>query len=643
MSDPTRTDGHLREDAEALAHVGSFATVVGASAPGYWSQECRRILGMGPDAQLDEDGFAMLVHPDDRAAFARGRESALAARAPLNLLFRVRRLSDGETRWLEARVRPTYDEGSRCWRISGALYDATERRDAVERLRASETRFRRLFTAGFIGISIGDGSGAVFEANDAYLSMLGFSRDDLEQGLIRWTERTPEEHRAGDRIANEQIAAHGVASPWEKEFLRKDGVRVPVFIGVASLDDGTRITVVNDLSERKRAEAALRESEAKLSQAQKMEAIGRLAGGVAHDFNNVLSVILSYGTLLASDLKPTDPMVRDLEEITAAAKKAAEMTRQLLAFSRRQVLEPRVVDLNETLAGQERMLRRLIGEDIVLEASYAPELWKVRVDPGQIEQVIMNLVVNARDAMPAGGRLTIETANVEIDPAQAAALPRLKPGPHVRITVRDTGHGMSRETMRRIFDPFFTMKPKGRGTGLGLSSSLGIAQQSQGAIGVESVLGGGATFFLYLPTTSASAREDAPRPTGAPRLRGRETILLVEDEDAVRTTARAILQRFGYRVLEARNGGEALLTCEQYPEKIDAMLSDVVMPLLSGPQLAGRVGGIRPEMRVIFMSGYADGASSIEDLESRTFIQKPFTPETLAAGVRAVLDSPEAE
>ncbi len=638
------TDLALHEEAEALAHVGTFAAGLDPTASAYWSTECRRILGVSLDAVVHTEMFWNLVHLDDREELSRARRVALENREAYDVTFRVRRASDGEVRWVQSKARPVLDDTGAIVEVVGVFQDITEKRAACEQLRAVNTRFARLSQSGIVGIAVGHRLGRVLEANDAYLGMIGYTRDELEQGLVRWTEITPPEHHDADEAAGAQLKELGIARVWEKEYIRKDGTRVPILIGLAALDDDTRIVVANDLTERKQVETALKRSEEKLIQAQKMEAIGLLAGGVAHDFNNMLSVILSYSVMLSSDLRPSDPMFADLGEIAAAGRRAAELTRQLLAFSCQQVLEPRVVDLTETLSGLEKMLRRLIGEDIALtvDGSQA-ELRNVEVDPGQIEQVIMNLVVNARDAMPMGGSLTIEMSNLDVDAARAATVTGLKPGPYVQISVRDTGHGMSRETVKRIFEPFFTMKPKGKGTGLGLSSSLGIVQQSGGAIAVESELGRGTTFFVYLPVTSAASRPQAAHGTGPVQLRGKETILLVEDEDRVRNMVRAILRRYGYDVLEARNGGEALLTCEQHAGTIHAMLSDVVMPMMSGPQLAGRLRAIRPDMRVTFMSGYAEGAAGAEDLGVRgSFVQKPFTPDVLVSALRATLDASEA-
>jgi signal transduction histidine kinase len=403
--------------------------------------------------------------------------------------------------------------------------------------------------------------------------------------------------------------------------------------------------VIRHSIERKAAEVALRQSEEQLRQSQKMEAIGSLAAGVAHDFNNLLSIVLSYSELLVADLKPNDPIRAEIVEIHSAGLRAADLTRQLLAFSRQQVMQPRIVDLNDVCAGMERMLRRLIGEDIELTSLAAPEIGKILVDRGQLEQVIMNLAVNARDAMPEGGTLTIETADVLLDERDAAEHIGVTPGPHVMLAVTDTGSGMDAETQSRMFEPFFTTKESGKGTGLGLSTVFGIVKQSGGAIWGQSELGVGTTFTSYFPLAQPVAQSGAtlgtdsyPPPSSRRRgSRGLETVLVVEDDPGVRLLACTILRRCGYEVLEAQSGGDALVVSEQHKAKIDLVLADVVMPRMSGPELVIRLMAARPAMKVLFMSGYANRARLCGADPRAEFFQKPVTPEALARRVREVL------
>ena len=426
--------------------------------------------------------------------------------------------------------------------------------------------------------------------------------------------------------------------PFETVRRRKDGKQIHVSVSISPIRDSDgRImgasAISRDISERKRLEEQVRQS-------QKMEAIGQLAGGVAHDFNNLLTIISGYSDMLLSSLKADNPAREILAEIQRAGEKAASLTRQLLAFSRKQVLEPRVLDLNAIVTDTEKMLRRLIGEDLSLTTVLAPELGRVKADPGQLEQVIVNLVVNARDAMPEGGQITIETANVEVDQAYFQTRPEVQPGSYVVLAVSDTGHGMDEATKARIFEPFFTTKGPGKGTGLGLATVYGIVKQSGGSIYVYSEPGLGSTFKIYLPLVKDEIPARKSSPGTNPPSRGKETILLVEDEVAVRAITRFALQSFGYTVLEARDGQEAIRLCEEQKPAIDLLVSDVVMPEMSGRQLTERLLTMVPRLKVLYVSGYTDDAIVRHGVlePGAAFLQKPFTPKALANKVREVLD-----
>jgi PAS domain S-box-containing protein len=494
-------------------------------------------------------------------------------------------------------------------------------------------------------------------------SLLDTSQDailvrDLDHRILYWNKSAERRYgwtaveavgRSARELLCDDLADLEVATAttlargeWVGELREKHKDGSPVVVeGRWSLvrdDDGVprSILAVNtDLTERKK----LKRTEDQLRQAQKMEAVGSLAGGVAHDFNNLLSVILSYTDLILEDLRPTDPFAADLEEVKKAGLRATELTRQLLAFSRNQILQPVALDLNHVVAGVTKMLGRLLGEDIELTVSMAADASRIFADAGQVEQVLMNLVVNARDAMPLGGNLTIETASVELDASYTAAHVGVRAGPYVMLAVSDNGHGMDDATQARIFEPFFTTKDKSKGTGLGLSTVFGIVQQSGGHIAVYSEPGVGTTFKVYLPQSDrviATPTLSAP----ASSLRGKETILLVEDEEQVRTIIRTILRRQGYHVLEAQNGGEAFLVCEQFKAKIHLLLTDVVMPRMSGRQLAERLAAVRPEMKILYISGYTENTIVHHGVLDAgiEFLAKPIMPEALLRKVRAVLD-----
>jgi signal transduction histidine kinase/CheY-like chemotaxis protein len=382
-----------------------------------------------------------------------------------------------------------------------------------------------------------------------------------------------------------------------------------------------------------------REKEEQLRQSQKMEAVGQLAGGIAHDFNNLLTAITGYSELTLRRLQAEDPLYRNIVEIKKAGERAASLTRQLLAFSRKQVLQPKVLALNSIISDVEKMLSRLIGEDIELRTVLEPQIGNIKADPGQIEQVLLNLAVNARDAMPHGGKLTIETGNVYLDEGYADQHLAVNPGHYVMLSVSDTGTGMDEKTQARIFEPFFTTKEAGKGTGLGLSTVYGIVKQSGGNIWVYSEVGQGTSFKVYLPRVDEGAQDYKRSAEPEDALQGTEMILLAEDEEMVRKLAREVLEMYGYKVLEAANGGAALLICERHEEPIDLLITDVIMPEMGGRELATRLSQIRPEMKVLYMSGYTDDAIVHRGVldEDANFIQKPFSPQTLASKVREVL------
>ncbi|PYP71977.1 MAG: hybrid sensor histidine kinase/response regulator [Gemmatimonadetes bacterium] len=504
-------------------------------------------------------------------------------------------------------------------------------------LRESEVGYRTLVERAPVGIYRSSAEGKFLSVNAALVRMLGYdSPEDVQQlDMACDVYADPaERQRLLDRDSYTEREYDEVEATWK----RKDGLLLKVQLSVRAVRNvasGVAYyeTIVRDVTEQRRLQA-------QLMQAQKMEAVGRLAGGVAHDFNNLLTVIISYSDLLLEDLGRDDPKREDVAAVRKAAEGAAALTHQLLAFSRQQVLQPKVLDVNATVANTEKLLRRLIGEDIQLVAKLGSGLGSVKADPGQIEQVIMNLAVNARDAMPAGGQLTIETANVEMDEAYVRGHPLAQPGRYVMLAVSDTGTGMDEQTKAHIFEPFFTTKELGKGTGLGLATVYGIVKQSGGFIWLYSEPGHGTSFKIYMPRVDESAERATPA-AAAPLPRGTETILVVEDAPAVRAVTRQVLERQGYTVLEAPNGGAALVLATKHHGPIHLLLTDVVMPGVNGRQLAEQLARPRPDMMVLFTSGYTDDSVVRHGvLESGiAYLQKPFTPDGVARKVREVLDS----
>lgn len=489
-----------------------------------------------------------------------------------------------------------------------------------------------IFEGSLDGFVLTDANYRFIDMNAAAASLFGRPKEELIGR--RGSEFAAPGYDAAQAVRRVESAGQLVS---EFPLQRPDGEpRLLEFAVRMNILPGINFAVMRDVTERQRLSE-------QLWHAQKMEAIGALAGGIAHDFNNLLSIILSYTDLITLKLSATDALRPEIAEIGRAGERAAELTHQLLAFSRKQILQPKLVDLNRSVTKLETMLRRVLGEHVELTSIADSELWQLYVDPGQLEQVIVNLVINARDAMPYGGKLTIETANVELDQAYADRHVEVRPGSYVMLAVTDTGVGMDKSILSKIFEPFFTTKEEGRGTGLGLSSVFGIIKQSGGSVWVDSEVGRGTTFKVYLPRAARTIAGDELRPAVAlPAVEGGpETVLLVEDDEQVRVLVRTILRRKGYNVLEARNGGEAFLVCEKYPATIHLLLTDLVMPLMSGRQLAERLTPTRPEMKVLYMSGYTNDAAVHQDVlaASVAFLQKPLTPNSLLRKVREVLDA----
>ncbi|HYE07378.1 MAG TPA: PAS domain S-box protein [Planctomycetota bacterium] len=606
----------------------------------YVSPAWQRVYGSAVQTAYDDPlAWYHAIHPEDRA---RIDLRADAAAAPLDIRYRIIR-ADGALRWLRTRVQAERGADGAVHRLVGLTEDVTGLEQA-EALRAREQderdrlvdRLQLQLDAMPIACLRSDAALIVTYANPAAASILGIAVDDLVGHPLR-AAIAADDAAAVDR-ALAQVAAgatppaqllagtnrHGrtVAAEWHHLPL---GHPAGGFAGAMSM--------AIDAGERQRLEEQLR-------QAQKMEAVGQLAGGVAHDFNNLLTVITGYGEMHLQNLAKGDPRRRGVEQMLKASKRASALTQQLLAFSRRQALQPRVIDLNALIGDLDAILRRAIGERVEVVIRPQPGLGRVRADPGQLEQVVMNLCINARDAMPDGGHLTIETANVELDEIYTRLHPTVKPGSTVMLAVSDTGIGMDPETQARIFEPFFTTKEPGKGTGLGLATVYGIVKQSGGNIWFSSEPGRGTVFKIYLPRVGDSPGIESQAPDAEQVRAGAETILLVEDEADVRDLIREMLSAEGYRVIEAGNGSEALAAAEKAGHRIDLMMTDVVMPKMSGPELAERLGKSVGGLRVLYMSGYMDKIIVDKGVIDRDFIflEKPFTSASMLRKVREALD-----
>jgi len=545
---------------------------------------------------------------------------------------------EGEIKEIE--FKPTLlDDGT----IIVIFSDITERKRAEEKLRESEEKYHLVVEHANQGILIAQ-DGMVKFSNPKLSQISGYSQEELSSKPF--TEFIHPDDRQMV-VENHLKRLQGIELPHIYDFriLDKEGNIKWLEINAALINwEGKPATLnfLTDITERKRTEEEMNTLQEQFRQSQKMEAIGRLAGSIAHDFNNLLTIIKGYSQLSLQELKEENPLKGNLEEINRASEKASDLTRQLLSFSRSQMMEMRVVDLNTLLKNLDKMLRRVVGEDVELITFLAEDLGRVKADPGQIEQVIMNLVVNAKDAMPSGGKLAIETANVELDEIYTHSHIGVKSGRYVMLLVSDTGMGMAPEIKKKVFEPFFTTKEKDKGTGLGLSTVYGIVKQSGGDTWVYSEPGYGTTFKIYLPRVDEPQDLDEAKEKGVEEglPRGDETILVVEDDEEVRKITGRILRMQGYRVLEASNGGDVFFVCDQHEGPFHLMITDVVMPEMKGPELAKRLSSSYPEMKVIYMSGYVENVISRQGIleKGMEYIQKPFTVIELAKKVREVLD-----
>ena len=612
----------------------------------WWNVGVRSFLGYPADhVGLDVDWWRAHIHPEDRERIAGGIRAVLDGGGRFWIDEYRYRCADGSYACVFDRGYVQRDDAGRAVRMIGAMMDITDRKRAEEALRETNETLRTLIQASPLGIAVADADERLRIWNPAAERLFGWKAHEVlgrplpalsapaEAGLPGLLARALE----GASITGAELTCR-----------RRDGSTLDASVSLAPLRDARggicgAMAMAEDVTEHRVAEAQRLQLEEQLRQSQKMEAVGRLAGGIAHDFNNLLTAVSGYAELLQGRFGPDDPSRAYVDEILRSSGRASSLTRQLLAFSRRQVLQPRVLDLNAVIRGIDGLLRRLIGEHIELAATLAPALGTVKADQGQIEQVILNLAVNARDAMtPGGGRLTLETRDVDLGPDYGVRHGRPRSGPHVMLSVSDTGCGMDAAVQAHLFEPFFTTKEQGKGTGLGLATVYGIVKQSDGDIWAYSEAGIGSTFKIYLPRLEEAPQErPAEAAPGDPLRAGHETLLVVEDSEITRRLLKEILSQRGYRLLLAADGEEALRLDAEHVEPIHLLLTDVVMPRLNGRELARRLAPRRPGLKVLFMSGYTQEAIAKHGIldPGTSFLEKPFSPDALARRIRDLLDA----
>jgi PAS domain S-box-containing protein len=645
-----RTEGALRSSEEQFRQLAdAMPQIVWTARPDgkidYFNERAYQFTG-GMRVEEPEQTWRSIVHPDDLQRSQKEWANCVRRGAPFEIEIRFIEGTNRGHRWFLVRAIAGTDAAGTITRWYGTGTDIDDQKKSREELRIGEERFRNLVMALPAAVYTTDQTGRITLFNEHAFELWG-RRPDLEKD--RWCGSWKMFRPDGTPVPRDQCSMaaavrEGRGIRGEEIFVeRPDGSRAYVLPHAEPLRgaNGEMVGAVNmlvDLTQMKQLEEQYRQS-------QKMEAVGQLAAGVAHDFNNILTIILGFSELILLSMPATDPGHEQMEEIRRAGERAAALTRQLLAFGRKQILSPVVLDLNSLLIEIEKMLRRLIGEDIELTTIFQPDLGRVKVDPGQVEQIIMNLVINACDAMPRGGRLTVQTCNTGISELQLRKHAELAPGTFTLLTVSDTGTGMDDATKARIFEPFFTTKEVGKGTGLGLATVFGIIKQSGGFIEVESELGSGSTFRTYLPQIREALRPAVADSCLVKMPRGVGTILLVEDEDGLRKLAQLVLESSGYQVLSAHNGGEALKVSHDYAGVIHLLLTDVVMPKMGGRQLTDLLVASRPSMKVLYMSGYLGDTIMRYGIQAAetSFLPKPFTPITLAQKVREVLGGTQAE
>ena len=580
--------------------------------------------------------YLELIREDYRQSAADFYRRQVKERIPATYLEFPAVAKDGSEIWIGQNVQLLMRNGQPV-EMQAVARDITARKKVEEQLLLSEERFSKAFNFMPLAMSLTSFTDMrIIEVNQSFLTLNGYQRDEVigktAPELDLWAD-SEEERQFLERLKTK----HSVRDQ-EIKVPSKDG-NVRTYVISAEIinlrGEECVLAVTRDITEHRALEEQLRH-------AQRMESIGQLAGGVAHDFNNILTAILGYSQISIRRLGIQHPVTQNIEQIQKAGTRAASLTRQLLAFSRRQMLQPELVDLNALVADMKNMAQRLIGEDITLTTILKSELGQIKADPGQIEQVILNLVINARDAMLNGGIITIETDDVKVDQSFSRSHPPMSLGHYVLLAISDNGVGMNAATQKRIFEPFFTTKEVGKGTGLGLSTVYGIVKQSDGFIWVHSQVGQGTTFKLYLPRVEEIEEPEAASTTNQPELTtGHENILIVEDEDQVRDLAKEILEEMGYSVMTAADGAEGVRICQVFPSRFDLVIADVVMPMISGTELAQKVSKLQPQAKILYMSGYtSDSMVRHGVLEHEVFfLQKPFTPTSLTDKVREVLDA----